>query len=95
MMSMKIFLETATEEQKQQLEQCESKEDVLALADTFCVTLTAEETQILETAFRDQTFGELDEADLDQIAGGGQSFQVPAGKTMVISNWLGGFRPPV
>lgn len=44
MMSMKTFFQTATEEQKQQLVQCESKEAVLALADTFGVTLTGEET---------------------------------------------------
>lgn len=67
-MSMKTFLQKATEEQIQQLGQCESAEAVIALAKSFGVTLTGEEAQTLEETFKEPTFGELDEADLEKAS---------------------------
>ena len=69
-MSMKTFLQKATEEQIQQLGQCESAEAVIALAKSFDVTPTTEETQKLKEAYQEKPTGELDEAELDQVAGG-------------------------
>lgn len=81
-MSVKIFLQTASEEQIQQLEQCKSKKALIAMIDSLGVTLTAEETQILEETFKGETFGELDETDLEQVAGGSR-LQVPSSKQFV------------
>ncbi|MEN1761415.1 MULTISPECIES: hypothetical protein [Anoxynatronum] len=81
-MSVKIFLQTATKEQIQQLEQCKSKEALIAMIDSLGITLTPEETQILEETFKGEAIGELDEADLEQVAGGSR-MQVPSSKQFV------------
>ncbi|MEN1762221.1 MULTISPECIES: hypothetical protein [Anoxynatronum] len=69
-MSIKVFLQTATKEQCQQMAQCLSKEEVLSLVQAFGVTLTAEETQEMEEFFAKHPKSELAEAELDQVAGG-------------------------
>ena len=84
-MSLINFLQNATEEQLQRLDQCESVEAVVALLYSFGANITAEEIQKLKETSKAEKFGELDEEDLDHVAGG-QGVPISFDSTSTASN---------
>ncbi|MEN1761839.1 hypothetical protein [Anoxynatronum sibiricum] len=67
-MSMEQLLEKFTEAQQEQLAKCQTIEEVEKLAEDQGIQLTAEEMALVEEVFNQM--GELNEEELDHVAGG-------------------------